>query len=96
MHRKIAKRLLTFRLFMGALITTGRVILSSSPGSRAQFGTIDRGAGAISGSVLVEGANQPVARVKVDVRPVFGGVPSTSYTDSNGHFQAMELLAMLM
>ena len=86
--KKITERFLHFRHFTGPVITIWVVILFYSPSSRAQLGTIDRGGGAISGSVLIEGENQPAARVKVDLRPVFGGMPSTSYTDSNGHFEA--------
>src|SRR5205807_8552497 len=52
-----------------------------APSAEAQSGA-NFSQATISGSILVEGMEQPAASVRVNIRPLTGGPPVTAYTDS--------------
>ena len=58
--------------------------------ARGQFVLGREGAGrpTVAGSVMFDGETQPAARVRVDVKAVTGGGIATTFTDSNGRFEA--------
>src|SRR5205807_543698 len=58
-----------------------------APSAEAQSG-VNFSQATISGSILVEGMEQPAASVRVNIRPLTGGPPVTAYTDSSGRFEA--------
>ena len=64
-------------------------LASGAPQAKAQFSmTGGVGRSTIEGSVLIDGATQPAARIRVDVRALTGGGITTTFTDSSGRFQA--------
>ncbi len=68
----------------------GSVLFASvgaAPRAHAQF-PMNAGRSTIEGSVMIDGATQPAARIRVEVRPLTGGLMATTFTDSTGRFQA--------
>jgi Tfp pilus assembly protein PilF len=64
-------------------------LASGAPQAEAQFSmTGGVGRSTIEGSVLIDGATQPAARIRVDVKALTGGGITTTFTDSSGRFQA--------
>jgi Tfp pilus assembly protein PilF len=58
------------------------------PQAQAQFGFKNGGRSTIEGSVHIDGQAEPAARVRVDVKALTGGGIATTFTDSNGRFEA--------
>lgn len=58
------------------------------PQTRAQFNNFNGARSTIEGWVQIDGETLPASRVRVDVKALGGGEIATTFTDSNGRFQA--------
>ena len=88
MNRDLIPRVSRRIVVDSARLACGLALLACSgflPAARAQF---DRASGTvISGVVFADTGNQPLARVRVDVRSLTGAQVATAYTDSEGRFE---------
>lgn len=78
-------------IFAKVHLAGGLLLLANAifvPTARSQLDVALDPRTTISGSIFIEGENQPAVRIRVAVRAMTGGEVASTYTDSGGRFQA--------
>lgn len=91
MKRELTSIFTRVKMSAKASLAAGFLLLAGAafvPIAQAQIDLNPARPSTISGTVFVEAAGQPAARIKVDVRAIAGGNLTTTYTDSGGRFHA--------
>ena len=90
MKQELSKKFTPPRIPAKVCLAVGVLLIVSAfvPLAQAQIELSAGSRSTVFGTVFMEGAAQPAARIRVDVRAITGAEIATAYTDSGGRFQA--------
>jgi tetratricopeptide (TPR) repeat protein len=80
----------TLKFFLSLLLIAG-TLLAWTPVAKAQVSNSEKADGKISGTVLSQGDNRPVAQVVINLKSHAAGVFRSVLTDYDGHFEVTGL-----